>query len=137
MHFGFALELLKVDLLNIDLLDTHLDLLDTGIPSKYFACLHNVFKTFSRHAFKTSSRHVFKMSSRRLQDKTNKCLLGSEKNIQQIKHHHCCISNAPIVTTKDESIRVKLDTHNVHSISRHEKIFLQPSEFKTFSKVGF
>ena len=145
MHFGFALELSNVDLLNIDLLDTHLDLLDTDIPSKYFACLHNVFKTssrhvfktFSRHGFKTSSRHVFKMSSRRLQDKTNKCLLGSEKNIQQIKHHHCCISNAPIVTTKDESIRVKLDTHNVHSISRHEKIFLQPSEFKTFSKVGF
>ena len=29
MHFGFALELSNVDLLNIDLLDTHLDLLDT------------------------------------------------------------------------------------------------------------
>ena len=60
MHFGFALELSNVDLLNIDLLDTHLDLLDTDIPSKYFACLHNVFKTSSRHVFKTSSRHVFK-----------------------------------------------------------------------------
>ena len=48
MHFGFALELSNVDLLNIDLLDTHLDLLDTDIPSKYFACLHNVFKTSSR-----------------------------------------------------------------------------------------
>ena len=59
MHFGFALELSNVDLLNIDLLDTHLDLLDTDIPSKYFACLHNVFKTSSRHVFKT-----------------NKCLLG-------------------------------------------------------------
>ena len=36
MHFGFALELSNVDyLLNIDLLDTHLDLLDTDIPSKY------------------------------------------------------------------------------------------------------
>ena len=44
MHFGFALELSNVDLLNIDLLDTHLDLLDTNIPSKDFACLHNVFK---------------------------------------------------------------------------------------------
>ena len=64
MHFGFALELSNVDLLNIDLLDTHLDLLDTDIPSKYFACLHNVFKTSSRHVFKTSSRHVFKTSSR-------------------------------------------------------------------------
>ena len=71
MHFGFALELSNVDLLNIDLLDTHLDLLDTDIPSKYFAFLHNIFKM--------SSRHVFKTSSRRLEDvfKTNKCLLGS------------------------------------------------------------
>ena len=43
MHFGFALELS-----NVDLLDTHLDLLDTDIPSKYFAFLHNVFKTSSR-----------------------------------------------------------------------------------------
>ena len=59
MHFGFALELS-----NVDLLDTHLDLLDTNIPSKYFACLNNVFKTSSRHVFKTSSKHVFKTSSR-------------------------------------------------------------------------
>ena len=59
MHLGFAL-----DLSDIDLLDTHLDLLDTDIPSKYFACLHNVFKTSSRYVFKTSSRHVFKTSSR-------------------------------------------------------------------------
>ena len=43
---------------NIDLLDAHLDLL--GYPSKYFVCLHNVFKTSARHVFKTSSRHVFK-----------------------------------------------------------------------------
>ena len=55
MHLGFALELSNVDLLNIDLLDTHLDLLDTDIPSKYLACLHNVFKMTSRHVFKTSS----------------------------------------------------------------------------------
>ena len=55
MHFGFALELSNVDLLNIDLLDTHLD----------FACLHNVFKTSSRHVFKTCLQD---MSSRRLQD---------------------------------------------------------------------
>ena len=44
MRFGLVLELSNADLLNIDLLDTHLDLLDTVIP-KYFACLHNVFKT--------------------------------------------------------------------------------------------
>ena len=60
MHFGFALELSDVDLLNIDLLDTHLDLLGTDIPSKCFACLHYVFKT--------SSRRIQDMSSRRLQD---------------------------------------------------------------------
>ena len=33
MQFGFALELSNIDLLNIHLLDTHLDLLDTDIPS--------------------------------------------------------------------------------------------------------
>ena len=58
MHFGFALELPNVDLLNIDLLDAHLDLLDTDVPSKYFAFLHNVFKMFSRHVFKKSSRRL-------------------------------------------------------------------------------
>ena len=75
MHFGFALELSNIDLWNIDLLDTCLDLLDTDIPSKCFACLHNVFITFSRHAFKTSWRRLpcnnflpCKTSSRRLQD---------------------------------------------------------------------
>ena len=84
MHLGFALELSNVDLWNIDLLDTHLDLLDTDIPSKYFACLHNVFKTSSRHVFKTSSRHVFK-TSRKTQNcyaedvfKANKCLPGCD-----------------------------------------------------------
>ena len=68
MHFGFVLELSDIDLWNIDLSDTHLDLLSpdkyTDIPSKYFVCLHNIFKTSSRHVFKTSSRHVFKTSSR-------------------------------------------------------------------------
>ena len=67
MHFGFALDLSYIDLLNIDLLHeryTHLDLLDTDIPSKHFVCLLNVLKTSSRHVFKTSSRYVFKTSSR-------------------------------------------------------------------------
>ena len=36
MHFRFTLELLDIDLWNIDLLDTHLDLLETDIPNKYF-----------------------------------------------------------------------------------------------------
>ena len=79
----------------MDLLDTHLDFLDTNMPSKAFVSLQdplktssrhvfktssiNIFKTCWRHVFKTSLRHVFKMSwnvfsitifclSRRLQD---------------------------------------------------------------------
>ena len=72
MHLGFALELSDRDLWNTDLLDTHLDLLSrdkyTDIPSKYFVCLHKIFKRSSRHVFKTSSRHVFKTSWRRLED---------------------------------------------------------------------
>ena len=36
MHFGLALELSNIDLWNMDLLDTHLDLLDADIPSKFF-----------------------------------------------------------------------------------------------------
>ena len=115
MHFGFALESLDIDLWNIDFLDTHLDLLDTDIPSKHFVCLQDVLKTSSRYVFKTSSRHVFKTSSRRLQNvledvkllrwrcvedvfktcledvfktdifKTNKCLLGQKLKILHSK----------------------------------------------------
>ena len=65
MHFGFALELSDVDLLNIDLLDTHLDLVDTDIPSQYFAYLHNVFKKCLQDVFKT-----------------NKCLQGNGDHLQ-------------------------------------------------------
>ena len=64
MHFGFFLDSRDIDLLNIDLLDTHLDLLDTDIPSKQFVCLQDVLKTSSRLVFKTSSRHVFKTASK-------------------------------------------------------------------------
>ena len=63
-HFRFALDLSDIDLRNIDLLDTHLDLLDTDITSKHFVCLQDVLKTSSRHVLKTSSKHVFKTSSR-------------------------------------------------------------------------
>ena len=55
VHFGFALHFSYTDLWNIDLLDT-------DIPSKYFVCLRNVFKTSSSHVLKTSSRHLFKTS---------------------------------------------------------------------------
>ena len=81
MHFGFALDLSDIDLLNIDLLDqryTHLDLLDTDIPSKHFVCLQDVLKTSSRYVFKTSSRHVFKTSSRHV-FKTSSRRLGRRK----------------------------------------------------------
>ena len=56
MHFGFVLELSDIDLWNIDLLDTDLNLLDRDIPCNYFACLDSVFETSSRYVFKTSSR---------------------------------------------------------------------------------
>ena len=58
MHFGFGLDLSDIDLWNIDLLDTHLDLLDTDITCKHFVCLQDVFKTSSRYLFKTSSRRL-------------------------------------------------------------------------------
>ena len=48
----------NIDLRNIDLLDTHLDLLDIDIPSKYFLFLHDVFKTTSTYVFKKSSRRL-------------------------------------------------------------------------------
>ena len=57
MHFGFALDLSDIDLWNIDLLDTHLDLLDTGIPSKQFVYL----------------KRLQDMSSRRLEDVFKTC----------------------------------------------------------------
>ena len=86
MHFGFALEFSDIDLWNTDLLDTYLDLLSrdkyTDIPSKYFVCLHKIFKMFWRHVFKTSSRHVFKTSSRHVlktsSSPTNVCWVSSE-----------------------------------------------------------
>ena len=71
------------------MLDTHLDLLSrdkyTDISSKYFFCLHNIFKRSSRHVsdisskyfvclhniFKRSSRHVFTTC---LQDIFRSCL---------------------------------------------------------------
>ena len=86
MHFGFALVSSDKDLLKIDLLDTHLDLLDTDIPSKQFACLQDLLKTFSRHVFKMSSIRVFKTASRYV-FKTNKCLLcGYFEEINENQH---------------------------------------------------
>ena len=53
MHFGLALDSSDIDLVNIDLLDTHLDLFDTDIPSKHFVCLQDVFKTCLQNILKT------------------------------------------------------------------------------------
>ena len=62
MHFGFPLELSDIDLWNTGLSDTHLDLFSSDkyadIPSKYFVCLHKIFKRSSRHVFKTSWRRL-------------------------------------------------------------------------------
>ena len=63
MYFGFALELSNVDLLNIDLLDTHLDLLDQLSPVSILL----VSIMSSRRLHDMSSRHHQDMSSRRLQ----------------------------------------------------------------------
>ena len=58
MYVGFTLDSSDVDLSNIDLLDTRLDLLDTDIPSKPFAFLQDILKTSLRHVFNSTSRHV-------------------------------------------------------------------------------
>ena len=62
MHFGFALELSGIDLWNIDLLYTHLDLLDTDIHSILFFSIVS-----SRRLQDMSLRHRQGMSSRSLQ----------------------------------------------------------------------
>ena len=64
MHFGFALNSSDIDLWDIDLLDTDLDLglLDTDIPSKHFLCLQGVSKTSSRHVFTTCLEAVFSVT---------------------------------------------------------------------------
>ena len=71
MHFGFALDLSDIDLWNIDLLETHLDLLDTDIPSKHFfvpiASSTRLQDMSLRHLQDMSSRLLQGMSSRRLQ----------------------------------------------------------------------
>ena len=58
--------------------------LDTDIPSKYFVCLQDVFKTSSRHVFKTFSRYVFKTSSRRLQRNNFLSSKTSSRRLQDV-----------------------------------------------------
>ena len=70
------------DLWNINLFDTHLDLLHTDIPSKHFVCLQDVLTTSSRHVLKISSRHVFKTSWRRLEDAFSVKMFGLLRRLQ-------------------------------------------------------
>ena len=92
MHFGFALDSSNIDLLNIDLLDTQLDLLDTDIPSKHFLCLEDVFtltifrlprhlEDFLKMSWKTKNCYAEDVleTTWRHDLKTNKCVLGSSK----------------------------------------------------------
>ena len=70
MHFGFALDLSDIDLLNIDLLDqryTHLDLF--------------VSKTSWRRLQDMSSRRLQDMSSRRLQGMPSRRLLLEDQQM--------------------------------------------------------
>ena len=72
MHFGFALDLSDIDLLNVDLLDqryTHSDLFvsKTSWRRLQDMSLRRLQDMSSRHVFKTYSKHVFKTYSRRLQ----------------------------------------------------------------------
>ena len=95
MHFGFALELSDIGLLNINLLDTHLDLLNTDIPSKCFVCLHDVFKT--------SSRSFQNMSSRRHKDVFSVTNFRPPKRLEDVmpdvlKTPWICLGRRKIVT---------------------------------------
>ena len=72
MHFGVALGLSDTDLWNRDLLDTHLDFLDTDIPSKCF------FVSIM------SSIRLPDMSSRRLEDAFSVTIFGIWKRLQDV-----------------------------------------------------
>ena len=88
MHFGFALDSSDIDLWNIDLLDTYLDLLDTGIPSKHFVCLQDFLKTSSNVSSKCLqdmfSRRLQNMSSRRLEDVLSVTIFCLPRHVQDV-----------------------------------------------------
>ena len=90
MHFGFALDLSDIDLLNADLLDqryqeryTHLDFF---VSKTSWRCLQDMS---SRRLQDMSSGHLQDMSSRRLEDQQMFAGLFSvgysEKDIQDIQ----------------------------------------------------
>ena len=111
MHFGFAIDSSDTDLWNIELVDPHLDLLDTDIPSKHFVCLQDVFKMSWIHVLKKSWRRLqrnnfssFKTSSRRLQDvlwDVFKTSLKTWRRLQDdIKTSSRCLGRQRTVTLK-------------------------------------
>ena len=74
----------QTDLWNIDLLDAHLDLLDTDHSCKHFVCLQDVLQSSSRHVFKTSSRHFFKTSWRRFQRNNFSSSKTSSRRLEEV-----------------------------------------------------
>ena len=71
MHFGFALDLPDIDLLNIDLLDQRCAHLDLSVSKMSWRHLQDMS---SRRLQDMSSRHLQDMSSRRLQDMSSRRL---------------------------------------------------------------
>ena len=89
MHFGFALYLSDIDLWNIDLWDTYLDLLDTVSPVSILfvsiVCLRRLQDMSSRHLQGMSSRRLQDMPSRCLQDMSSRCLQDmSSRRLQDV-----------------------------------------------------
>ena len=85
MHFGFALELSDIDLLNTDLLDTHLGLLNSKISIQIspVSILYVSIKS-SRGLQDMFSRHLQDMSSRRLQDVFSVTIFRLPRRLQDI-----------------------------------------------------
>ena len=78
MHFGFALDSSDIDLLNIDLLDTHLDLLDTDIPVNILFVSKTSWRCLQRNKFLSSNT-----SPRRLAECLLKNVLEDKKLLRQ------------------------------------------------------
>ena len=85
MHFRFALDFSDIDLWNKDMLDAHLNFLDT-VSNKQFGYLHNIFKTCSRHVF-LKDENLLRWRRDEEVFKTNKCLIGT----CLLKYHRYCV----------------------------------------------
>ena len=73
----------------MDLLDAHLDLLDTDNSNKHLF----VSKTFCRHLQNMSSRYLQDMSSRRLEDVFNVTIFRLPRRFQDIFKTSCELSS--------------------------------------------